>query len=228
MEAYLNIILRSFVTFAVLMILIRIQGKKQIVQFSYFNYVNGIVIGSLAASVVFNRDEKLIQSIFIIIVWGFISWAISYLSLKSMFLSKVFEGVPRFLIKDGHIQEENLRKEYLTIEDVNSMLRQSNNFAVADVEAAIIELNGILSVQSKSENQTITRKDLNLKDEKIGIALPLIIDSQVVEENLKPNNISINWINQLLESKGISIADVLYLELGIDGQIKLERKDVKV
>ncbi len=227
MDAYLNILLRALVTFAVLMLLIRVQGKKQIVQFSYFNYVNGIVIGSLAASVVFNRDEKLIQSIFIIIVWGFISWAISYLSLKSMFLRKVFEGVPRYLIKNGHIQEENLRKEYLTIEDVNSMLRQSNNFAVADVEAAIIELNGILSVQSKSENQMVTRKDLNLKDEKIGIALPLIIDSQVVEENLKPNNISIHWINQLLESKGISIEDVLYLEIGIDGQIKLERKDVK-
>ena len=225
MESYLNILLRATVTFGVLMILIRLQGKKQIVQFSYFNYVNGIVIGSLAASVVFNRDERLIQSIFIVIVWGAISWLISYLSIKSMFLRKVFEGIPRFLIKDGHLQEGNLRKEYLTIEDVNSMLRQSNNFAIADVEAAIIELNGTLSVQSKSENQMVTRKDLNLRDEKIGIALPLIIDGEIVEENLKPNNISIEWINTLLKSKGLPLEEVLYMELGIDGQIKIERKD---
>ena len=225
MESYLNILLRATVTFGVLMILIRLQGKKQIVQFSYFNYVNGIVIGSLAASVVFNRDERLIQSIFIVIVWGAISWLISYLSIKSMFLRKVFEGIPRFLIKDGHLQEGNLRKEYLTIEDVNSMLRQSNNFAIADVEAAIIELNGTLSVQSKSENQMVTRKDLNLRDEKIGSALPLIIDGEIVEENLKPNNISIEWINTLLKSKGLPLEEVLYMELGIDGQIKIERKD---
>ena len=227
MEPYFNILLRAIVTFGILMILIRLQGKKQIVQFSYFNYVNGIVIGSLAASVVFNRDERLIQSIFIVIVWGAISWLISYLSIKSMFLRKVFEGIPRFLIKDGHLQEGNLRKEYLTIEDVNSMLRQSNNFAIADVEAAIIELNGTLSVQSKSENQMVTRKDLNLRDEKIGIALPLIIDGEIVEENLKPNNLSVDWINNLLKNKGLPLEEVLYMELGIDGQIKIERKDLE-
>ena len=73
----------------------------------------------------------------------------------------------------------------------------------------------------------VIRKDLNLKNEKIGIALPLIIDSEIVEENLKPNNLSIEWINNLLKKKGLPLEEVLYMELGIDGQIKIERKDLE-
>lgn len=225
MYSYLDIGIRAVLSFFVLMLLIRFQGKKQIAQFTYFNYVNGIVIGSLAANIIWIRDVSLMEGIYIILLWGAITWFINFLSLKSIFLRKLFEGEPIYLVKDGHIIEPNLRKENLTLEDLTSMIRKQNNFAVADVELAILEIDGGLSVQTKSDAQIVTRGDLNLEEKRLGIALPLIIDGVLLEHNLKSNHISTHWIEKILSNKNVKLENVFYMELGINGKIKLEKKN---
>lgn len=225
MDPYLDISIRAFLTFFILMIVIRYQGKKQIAQFTYFNYINGIVIGSLSANIIWIRDVSLWEGIYIILLWGAITLLINFLSLKSLFLRRLFEGEPDYLIKDGHILEQNLKKENLTLEDLTSMLRQMNNFALADVELAILEINGSLSVQSKSDVQIVTRGDLHLDQKRLGIALPIIVDGVILEHNLKSNHISSDWVELVLAEKQTTLDQVFYMELGIDGKIKLEKKD---
>jgi uncharacterized membrane protein YcaP (DUF421 family) len=224
MHTYLEIGLRALITFFVLILVIRLQGKKQIAQFSYFNYINGIAIGSLAANVVLVRDVPIWESLFSVVLWAFITWVIAVLSLKSLTMRRLFEGVPRYMIKDGHILEENLRKENLTIEDLTSMLRQKNNFAIADAEMAILELDGKLSVQSRSTDQMVTREDLHLGEKKIGIAIPLIVDCVLMKDNLKANRLSEAWVESRLREFGIDIEQVFYMEMGVDGKIKVEKK----
>jgi uncharacterized membrane protein YcaP (DUF421 family) len=224
MHTYLEIGLRALITFFVLILVIRLQGKKQIAQFSYFNYINGIAIGSLAANVVLVRDVPIWESLFSVVLWAFITWVIAVLSLKSLTMRRLFEGVPRYMIKDGHILEENLRKENLTIEDLTSMLRQKNNFAIADAEMAILELDGKLSVQSRSTDQMVTREDLHLGEKKIGIAIPLIVDCVLMKDNLKANRLSEAWVESRLREFGIDIEQVFYMEMGVNGKIKIEKK----
>jgi uncharacterized membrane protein YcaP (DUF421 family) len=224
MHTYLEIGLRALITFFVLILVIRLQGKKQIAQFSYFNYINGIAIGSLAANVVLVRDVPIWESLFSVVLWAFITWVIAVLSLKSLTMRRLFEGVPRYMIKDGHILEENLRKENLTIEDLTSMLRQKNNFAIADAEMAILELDGKLSVQSRSTDQMVTREDLHLGEKKIGIAIPLIVDCVLMKDNLKANRLTEAWVESRLREFGIDIEQVFYMEMGVDGKIKVEKK----
>lgn len=225
MYSYIDIGIRAVLSFFVLMLLIRFQGKKQIAQFTYFNYVNGIVIGSLAANIIWIRDVSLLEGIYIIFLWGSITWIINFLSLKSLFLRKLFEGEPIYLVKDGHILEPNLRRENLTLEDLTSMIRHQNNFALADVELAILEIDGGLSVQTKSDAQIVTRGDLNLEEKRFGIALPIIIDGVLLEHNLKSNHISKHWVEKTLANKNVNLEDVFYMELGINGEVKLEKKD---
>ncbi len=225
MNEGIAIVLRVSLTFAILLMLIRLQGKKQIAQFTYFNYINGIAIGSLAANVVFVRDEPFGSGLMMLVVWSAITWLVSYLSMKSAQLRIWFEGVPRYMMKEGHFIEENLRKEYITLEDLTSMLRQKNNFAAADVELAILELNGSLSVQSKSGLQPVVRGDLQLEDKPSGIALPLIVDGVIHHENLKANHLKEDWLLAKAKALGAQPEEVLYMELGVDGKIKLEKKE---
>lgn len=225
MHPYLDIGIRAFLSFAVLMLVIRFQGKKQIAQFTYFNYVNGIVIGSLTANIIWIRNVSIWEGIYIILLWGAITWILNFLSLKSITLRKVFEDQPTYLVKDGHIVETNLRRENLTLEDLTSMLRQMNNFSLADVELAILEINGSLSVQAKSDTQLVTRGDLQLDRKKLGIALPIVVDGVLLEHNLKSNHIASEWVYQILSEKQVKLEEVLYMELGINGEIKLERKE---
>lgn len=224
MHVFLINTFRIVTMFLLLMLLIRIQGKKQIAQFSYFNYINGIALGSLAANAVMDWDRKYFQGLLIITVWGLMTWLIAVLSLKNMTLRRLFEGRPQYVVEKGTINERNLKREYLTLEDLTSMARQKNAFALGDVEFAVIELNGSLSVQTRSEEQPLTRHDMNLQQKKIGIALPIIVDGVLLRENLQANHLTEAWVNSQIERKGWSQQDVLYMELDAGGKIKIDRK----
>lgn len=222
MLTYPEMIMRIVVTFVVLLAVVRLQGKKQIAQFSYFNYINGISIGSLAANVAITNGIPFLKGIFLLFSWASMTWLVALLSLKSVNLRKLFEGVPRFVIKDGEIIENNLRIENVSIDDLNSMLRQKNNFSIQDVESAILELNGSLSVLSKNRLLPVTRGDLHIGGKQAGIALPLIVDGVIMKDNLAVNSIAEEWVTHQLRQRKLTTEEVLYMELGTEGHVLVE------
>ncbi|MEB3101909.1 DUF421 domain-containing protein [Ferviditalea candida] len=219
---YPELMMRVGATFVVLLVVIRLQGKKQIAQFSYFNYINGISIGSLSANVVITNAIPFGKGIVMLILWALMTWLIAFLSLKSVNLRKIFEGVPRYVIKQGEIVEKNLRIENVSIDDLNSMLRQKNNFSVQDVESAILELNGSLSVLSKNRVLPVTRGDLHIEGKQVGVALPLVVDGVIMRDNLTANSISEEWVADQLKRRNVNIEEVLYMELGTEGHVLVE------
>jgi uncharacterized membrane protein YcaP (DUF421 family) len=159
-----NVFIRGIFGFFFLLILVRLNGKKQITDMTYFEYIAGIAIGGIAAELTFGTEVRASNFIMGMLVWGLLPLMISFIDLKSYHSRLLTEGRPTFLIKNGKILENNLRKERMTVDELMIHLRQSqaNVFNISDVETAILETNGQVSVMKKSDLQSLTPKDMGI------------------------------------------------------------------
>ena len=150
MPFWAEVVLRSVLTFAVMLLLTRMLGKRQITQLTYFEYITGITLGSLAAYAALEETIHWIYPLLAIAVWTLSSLAAEFLTLKSKKARDLIEGKGTVVIKDGKILEDNLKKERYTIDELLNQLRQKNAFRASDVEFAVLETTGNLSVLSIS------------------------------------------------------------------------------
>ena len=141
----------------------RLLGKKQISEISFFEYVSGITIGSIAGEVIMGLDGDMRHGILAIGVFSGITLLVDILSLKSKKFRDIVDGKGIIIIKDGKIMEDNLKKEKYSLDDLGSLLRQKDVFNTADVEFAMLEPKGDLSILLKKENRPLTPKDLQMK-----------------------------------------------------------------
>ena len=163
MSDWILIFIRSVIFIVVLIVMTRILGKKQISEISFFEYVSGITIGSIAGEVIMGLDNNIGHGVLAIAVFSSITLLVDVLGLKSKRFRDLVDGTSTILIKDGKIMEDNLKKEKYSISDLDSLLRQKNVFNLADVEFAILEPKGDLSVLLKKENRPLTPKDLHCR-----------------------------------------------------------------
>ena len=163
MSDWTLIFIRSVIFIVVLIVMTRILGKKQISEISFFEYVSGITIGSIAGEVIMGLDRNIGHGVLAIAVFSAITLLVDILGLKSKRFRDLVDGTSTILIKDGKIMEDNLKKEKYSISDLDSLLRQKNVFNIADVEFAMLEPKGDLSVLLKKENRPLSPKDLNLQ-----------------------------------------------------------------
>ncbi len=205
-----RVALRSLISVSTLFILTRIMGKKQISQLTFFDYVVGISIGSIAAEFAVDDSIGYIKGLTGMVVYSIFPILLSFVSLKSYFGRKVLDGIPTILIQNGKIVENGLKKAEMNINDLLEECRLKNVFDISDIEFAIMETSGKLSIQLKSSNQPLTPKDMNMLTRYKGLCINLIVDGKILEDHLKTIGKDINWLNTELHSQGIkSSADVL-------------------
>lgn len=210
MPDYLNILIRSILSYMILFSLTRLMGKREIAQLTFFDYVVGISIGSIAANMTLNLNNDFYEMIPALVVFALFQLIHSILALKSKIFRKVTEGVERLLIENGKILEKNLTKERVNLDELHSMLRQKNVFQFSDVAYAYLETNGQLSVMKKKEQQSLTPKDLKMIVETNGVGFLVIEDGKVNEDKLKDAGITKTWLSRQLNEQGIQkIDDVL-------------------
>jgi uncharacterized membrane protein YcaP (DUF421 family) len=200
----LETILQSFASVIALFILTRIMGKKQISQLTFFDYVVGISIGSIAAVCSTDSIISFEKGIVSMIVYTMFAIILSYISLKSYTIRKFLDGVPTILIENGKIIENNLKKTKMNINDLLEECRIKNVFDLRDIEYAILETNGRLSIQLKSDLQPLTPKDMSLPKSYKGLCINIIIDGKVIYEHLNSIDKDIVWIETELKKQGIN------------------------
>lgn len=194
----LKIVMKSLVAAFVLFILARLMGKKQISQLTFFDYVVGISIGSIAAAMSVDKRISIRDGITSMIVWAILPILFSYISIHSIFARKLFDGTPEILIKDGKIIEINMKKSKFTVNDLLEELRLKDIFDISEVDYAILETNGKLSVLKK-----------NLSQDR-GMCINVIIDGKFMKDNMKELNIDAIWLQNELKKANInSVYDVL-------------------
>lgn len=228
MPDWLDIIVRSILFLFILFFITKLLGKKQISQLSFFEYVNGITIGSIGAEIVTGLEQSIYLGILSIVTFAAIPFIAGFISLKSKPFRNFVEGRGTVFIKDGKILEDNLKKERYTTDELLELLRKDNVFQVADVEFAVLETTGDLSVLLKKENQPLTAKDLNMTVASIKEPQTIIMDGEILDEPLATAGRSRQWLHTELEKIGVTIENVFLGQVDSYGQLTVDLFDDKI
>lgn len=218
--------IRSIISLTVLFIITKMLGKKQVAQLSLFDYVIGISIGNFAAEITINMDTQFINGILAIIIFGLIAYAVSILTMKSINLRRFFIGMPTPLIQNGKLLESNMKQTKFDINDLLEECRSNGYFDISQIEYALLESKGTLSILPKGENQPVTIKDMGLKPQKQSLVANVIIDGKTMKENLSNMNKSEKWLDQQLKQKGYKTKEnILLATLDIDEKLTIYERN---
>ena len=228
MDDILNVLARTLLMTVILFILAKLIGKKQVSQLNLFDYIIGITIGSIVADISLDLEKNLFSGVLCLISYGILSILVSYVTMKSIILRRFFIGVPTILIENNKIIEGGLKKSKLDINELLSEARSQGYFNLEDIEYAIMETNGSISFMPVSSSSPATKKDVNAKINKESLVANVIIDSKVLEENLKGMKKDKKWLDSILKKQGYNNYDnIMLATLDIDGNVVVYRKNIK-
>ena len=208
----LKIILTSLSSAAVLFILAKLMGHKQIVQLDLFDYITGITIGSIAAEFA-TELENPIQPLIAMIVYGLIAVCLSILTSKFPRIRKYINGTPTILMNDGKLYRKNMKKARLDLSEFLVLCRQSGYFDLSAIQTAIFEYNGQLTILPTSGQRPATPDDLSLTPPPACIFTEVIMDGRIMGENLHRKGLNEQWLQKQLELQGYRSATDVYLGL---------------
>ncbi|WP_077618424.1 DUF421 domain-containing protein [Bacillus sinesaloumensis] len=217
------ILIRSIVAFVLLLLMARIMGKKQISQLTFFDYCVGITIGSIAATMSVDQNVKAINGMLALLVWGLFPIILAYVSLKSMWFTKMIDGSPTILIQNGEILEKNLKKNLVTADELMLLLREKGVFKVSDVEMAVLETNGQLSVMLNSNQQPLTPHKIGISLEKEHGPTILIMDGILLDRGLKERGHTKEWLLSEIQKQGAKdFKEVFLAQIDSQGNIYVD------
>jgi uncharacterized membrane protein YcaP (DUF421 family) len=225
MNEWVQIFIRSFLFVLTLFAITKLGGKKQLAELSFFEYVSGITIGSIAGEVIMGLEGNMFHGVLAIFIFGGFTYLVDVASIKSKSFRDVIEGKATILIKEGKVLEENLKKEKFTIDELNSLLRQKNVFKTADVEFAVLEPKGELSVLLKKERQPLTPKDLNITVAPERETHTVIMDGIVLLDPLTAAGKSRAWLEIELAKLGVTVNNVFIGQVDSFGELTIDTYD---
>ncbi|ADM70038.1 hypothetical protein GMA19_02230 [Paenibacillus polymyxa E681] len=212
--------LRSIFAFTLMMFLARILGKATIAQMTYHDFVAVITLGSITANLAFNNTISIRILLTSLLTFTGIAYLLMFFAMKNQKLRSWFSGKPTVLIQDGKIMEGNMRKLKVTLDTLNQELRAKNFFNIQDVQYAVLELNGGISVLPKPDCMPVIRKDLHLKNQsEQAFPIELIMDGDVIDVNLQQNGITTEWLHSQIKKKGLSIEEINYAVISSNGDV---------
>ncbi|UJF31970.1 DUF421 domain-containing protein [Paenibacillus hexagrammi] len=222
----LTIFFRTVLIYFVVFLMLRIMGKREIGKLSLFDLVISIMIAEIAVFVLEDANKPLMDGIVPMATLVLIQVAIAYITLKSRPIRVLFDGKPSVLIENGSINREEMRKQRYNLDDLMQQLRQNRVMNVADVEFAVLEPSGKLSVVEK-ERRVSDTADSGLKGtiRYEGLPLPLIMDGKVQDENLEKIGKTRFWLKNQLQEKGCNdFKEIFYCSIDHRGRFFVDRK----
>lgn len=219
---YLTTALKVIFSFVVLWATARALGKKQVSQLTLFDYITGITIGSLAASAV-TPQGQMGPIIWAMVLWGALSFGMHLIDLNSRKAQRFLDGHPSVLIHNGKVLEKNLRRAELTVEQMMMMLRLKGYFNVSQVEFALLETNGEVSVMPKSQVRPVTPSDLHISTSYEGLPTQVMHESKPIAEALEGLGLTEEWLSQKLQQQGARPEEVFTAWLETDGSLVIDR-----
>lgn len=179
------VLVRSLIAFFTLLVFARILGKQQITQLTFFDYVLGITIGSIAATLSVDLSSRAWPHWIALLTWTLVALFIQWLTFRSATADTLLCGEPTIVIRNGQVMEDTMKKLRYTTSDLLQQLRDKDAFDLNQVAFAVLETNGELSVMLKPEYQPATPGDLKLPLSSSGLSLQLIYNGEIVDENLR-------------------------------------------
>ena len=206
----IKLILTALLSVGALFIITKIMGHKQVAQLDFFDYVSGITIGSIGAELA-TELESPEKPLIALIIYGIASVLLNYLTTKLPRTRKYINGTPTILMNGGKMYRDNLKKAKLDLSEFMLLCRERGYFDLAEIQTAVFEHNGQLSILPKSENRPLSPDDLNLKPNQASMGVEVIMDGRVLGENLSRMGRDENWLAKQLKSQKYSNAKEIFL-----------------
>ncbi|MDD2553923.1 MAG: DUF421 domain-containing protein [Desulfotomaculaceae bacterium] len=212
-----------FVYFLVLLVL-RMMGKREIGQLSPFDFVVAIIIAELAVMPIEHTDRPLWQSILPLAILSALHIVLSYATLFSRKLRCLICGHPQVLIKNGALLLGEMRKARYNLDDLVAQMREKGIVDLGDVEFAVLETSGELSIILKSQHRPVTPVDLGIPTAYEGLPTVLVMDGEVMKKNLEEINLDETWLQKTLRERQLTVNQVLLATLSTDGRLYVSEK----
>lgn len=228
MSDFLNICFRTILVLIILFFITKMMGKKQISELNFFDYVVGITIGSIAADISLDIEKNMIAGIAALFIYGFISYIISFVSIKSILARRFFIGVPTVLVEKGKIIESGLKKSKIDVNDLLMEARENGYFNLDEIDYALMEVNGNISFLPKEKEKPVTKKDMKIKCSNEGLTVNGIIDGKYMVNNMTAINKDKEWLDHELKVNGYDNYDnILLATIDNNYKVTIYEKNVK-
>lgn len=223
----LQVLITSAVSLAVLFLLTKLMGNKQVSQLSMFDYIIGISIGSIAAEMA-TELENPENPLAAMIVYGVIAFLVSVISQRSVKVRKVMSGRPLVIMDNGIIYRENLKKARIDLSDFLTQCRTSGYFDLNQIQTAVMEYNGAISFLPVSKYRPATPSDMDIQPEQEYLQITVIMDGHINKSNLKLSGNNEVWLTKQLHLQGYNNpSDVLLALCDNNNKLTVFPMDVK-
>jgi uncharacterized membrane protein YcaP (DUF421 family) len=206
----IKVILTALLSVASLFIITKIMGHKQVAQLDFFDYVSGITIGSIGAELA-TELEKPYKPLIALAIYGLASLLLNLLTHKIPRTRKYINGTPTILMNDGKLYRKNLKQAKLDLSEFMLLCREQGYFDLDEIQTAIFEHNGKLSILPKAANRPATPEDLKITAKATHIGVEVIMDGRVMGENLSRVGRDVNWLTKQLKIQGCKDAKEIFL-----------------
>lgn len=207
----LILLIRSLIVYVVVIFSVRLMGKRQLGELQPSELVITILVSNIATLSLEDTEIPLLRGILPILALVCFEVVVSWGSLKSVKLRRLISGSPKIIIRDGQIDQEMLHALRFSVDDLMSTLRTNNIFTVEDVQFAIVETNGKVSVYEKSEAQNATKKDVHCVQRDIDPPQIIVADGQLRETALSAIGQDEKWLHAVLRGRDLTIPEVFLL-----------------
>ena len=206
----IKVISTALLSVATLFIITKIMGHKQVAQLDFFDYVSGITIGSIGAELATELEEPY-KPLVALTIYGLTSLILNLLAHKIPRTRKYINGTPTILMNDGKLYRKNLKKAKLDLSEFMLLCREKGYFDLDEIQIAIFEHNGKLSILPKAENRPTTPNDLKITVKTTHIGVEVIMDGEIIRDNLSRAGKDEKWLTKQLKLKGHKDAKEIFL-----------------
>ena len=206
----IKVILTALLSVVALFIITKIMGHKQVAQLDFFDYVSGITIGSIGAELATELEEPY-KPLMALCVWGGASLILNLIAHKLPKTRKYINGTPTILMNEGKLYRKNLKKAKLDLSEFMLLCREQGYFDLDEIQTAIFEHNGKISILPKAANRPATPEDLKITAKTTHIGVEVIMDGRVMGENLTRMGRDTNWLEKQLKAQGYKSVKEVFL-----------------
>lgn len=206
----LKVILTSLLSVVALFIITKIMGHKQMAQLDFFDYITGITIGSIAAELATELEDPW-KPLIAMIIYGGTSITLSVLINKFPKARKFINGTPTVIMENGKLSRKNMKKAKMDLSEFMVLCRNAGYFNLDDIQTAVFEYNGTLTILPVSTGRPVTPKDMSLTPQQEYVYTEVIMDGRILDGNLHKLGLDVTWLQKQLEKQGHHNAKEIFL-----------------
>lgn len=224
----LTSLLRGVIIYVIIFLIFKLMGKRQLGQLQPFEFIVTLIIADLATIPMSEINVPLLHGVVPLVTIALIHFLIGFLSRKSMKLRQIFNGKPIIVVSPNGVEYDALKQLNMDFNDLSEALREMNVFSFDEVQYAIIETNGQITVLPNAENAPLTATDFKIKKEESALPIMLICDGRKIEENMTIAKIDEKLLSEQIKKAGaFKFKDVLIATIDNNGKMYVQVRNKK-